>query len=707
MAPRFFFLFIVVSPFAAGCSSGDPSPSNTAPSLLEPRGDVSDASARGGVDSDDRAAAAALTEPPAELLALFEQMDEFGRDRVKDARFVTATFVNPDAPDKEFSQQGWLVAEDDETITLLQDDLIPWIYDRRKRTTIPISSWGPAVWQFKSVVDGDFATICRLMSQPRIEREFFRTLFDAGPSHRLLVAHAAWKKGQTDVAAKILGVDPQFAVDKATHRKSVLDDLAWLHFVRGVNLLMFADRTEVLPHLRLVPRLSPESDFGTDVQDLISRIERLIADGEKGDVVEIDESGLDEAGKAKFFISQLRDVQYRQMGQPGGISPSIAYDGNQEEENPPTNKLARLGMPGIPALIEALGDDTPTRSIVFPRDFMHERHVLRVSDLAAAVLRALSAGYFKTSYQVITPRRHTAVYFSQAAPDVRYGAIQSIQRWYEKNKDLSKDDRMLGLFTDGDEEDWIKAGRYFLAKNDKRAVAPLLANIRKGGWRRKADLCELVAEFGDPAVRPVLHEVLKDAKDESERMSAAIGLWELGDARGVPVAIEYVLANDQPLSRWGDPIWLLIKSHTSEGIDALQSVLAHSPIERAREIMLLVEGAITDGGSRSRSPIGCVEICPLLVAAMRRTEPTGGSINGVNQRFKDRAAKTLAVMRQGLDDPEESGYVHLDPLLFNETEPDEKKRDAQIEALSKWYEENKDKLIWDSKFRKLIEKSTE
>lgn len=648
----------------------------------------------------------ARTVPPElsmELLAVFKQLDEFGRDRVKDAKFVKATFAHPDSPDKEFSEDGWLVAENDEAITLLRDDLIPWTYYRKKSTTIP-ATW-PSKLQLKSVIEIDFASLCMAMCKPEKEREFFRELLAPGPSQRLLVAHAAWKRGQIDIATKVIAAQPQFARDKAAYRNSVMDDLAWLHFLRGVNLLMFADRKQVLPHLRLASRLSPQSDFGTDVNDLASRIERLIADGEKGEVTETDESGLDGAGKAKLYISQLHEVHYLQMGQPAGIAPSIAYNGDQEVEDPPTNKLARLGMVGIPALIDALEDDTPTRSITYPRDYLHERHVLRVSDLAAAVLHALSAGYFETSYQVVKARRHTAVAFSQAEPEVRRAAVQNMRRWYEKNKDLSKDDRMVRLFTDGDADNWITAGRYFLDKNDKRAVAPLLANIREGICRRKADLCELVAEFGDPVAKPVLLEVLNDAENESDRMSAAIGLWELGDASGIPVAIEYVLAEKQPLAHWDVPIWLLIKSRTTEGIDALQTVVASGPIERASEVLFLIEGAITGDsfGSRS-SPVGCVEICPLLVAAMQRRELTGNSINGIEKRFKDSAAKTLAVMRQGLDDPEESAYVFLDTQLFNESEPDEAKRDVQIEELKKWYEENKGKLVWDSKARKLLVK---
>ena len=42
--------------------------------------------------------------------------------------------------------------------------------------------------------------------------------------------------------------------------------------------------------------------------------------------------------------------------------------------------------------------------------------------------------------------------------------------------------------------------------------------------------------------------------------------------------------------------------------------------------------------------------------------------------------------------------------LFNELEPDEGKRDAQIKALNNWYEKNKSKLSWDSTKGKMVVK---
>jgi hypothetical protein len=122
----------------------------------------------------------------------------------------------------------------------------------------------------------------------------------------------------------------------------------------------------------------------------------------------------------------------------------------------------------------------------------------------------------------------------------------------------------------------------------------------------------------------------------------------------------------------------------------------------AAEVLGFIGVAITgDLWGKKRPPAACVEICPLLVAAMKRDELTGGSINDVKIRFKDSAAKSLALMRQGWDARSGGRFAQVDPKLFNELEPDEVKRNEQIDALTKWYEDNRDNLVWDSKARKL------
>ncbi len=264
---------------------------------------------------------------------------------------------------------------------------------------------------------------------------------------------------------------------------------------------------------------------------------------------------------------------------------------------------------------------------------------------------------------------------------------------------------MLSFFSSREPKDWLTAGEYFLKKKDKRAVTPLLEKIPSARHFNKGDLCELVAKFGDPKAKPVILEVLQTADEASDRLNAAIALWELGDDSGIPVVIDYVKAKEQPYGSWDDPIWFLMRSHTKDGLEALKSIVVDGKRERAGEVLGYIQVAITgDLWGKKREPAACVEICPLLIAAMDREEYTGGSINDIKIRFKDSAAKSLAMMRQGWNERFGGRFVEIDPKLFNGLEPDERNRDDQIAALVKWYDENKDKLVWDSKARRLTVK---
>ena len=53
-----------------------------------------------------------------------------------------------------------------------------------------------------------------------------------GPSYRARVAHAAWKKGMTQYCNALVAPDQK---DKSfqKYRQAVLEDLAWLHYLRG------------------------------------------------------------------------------------------------------------------------------------------------------------------------------------------------------------------------------------------------------------------------------------------------------------------------------------------------------------------------------------------------------------------------------------------------------------------------------------------
>ncbi len=116
--------------------------------------------------------------------------------------------------------------------------------------------------------DADFEAFSKELARPlpasgdgEFSRESAaRHLYGPGPSYRFLVAQAAWSRGLLRRSLDILEAEPAYKQGFQKYRDSVLEDLAWLHFLRGVNLLMYADRKEVLTQLRLSLELAPASE---------------------------------------------------------------------------------------------------------------------------------------------------------------------------------------------------------------------------------------------------------------------------------------------------------------------------------------------------------------------------------------------------------------------------------------------------------------
>jgi hypothetical protein len=344
-------------------------------------------------------------------------------------------------------------------------------------------------------------------------------------------------------------------------------------------------------------------------------------------------------------------------------------------------------------LIDALGDQTPTRTVYHWRDFYHARQVWRVSDFAWVILREITKQNFGD-------RPVTGFTFSEMPREEQQRVIAEIKRWYVKNKDQTPDERMLAFFSGPDPKDWTTAGLYFLRKRDTRAVAPLLQKIPKARGFVQGDLCELVAKFKDQSAKPVIQTVLATAHESSDRMHAAIALWELGDNSGVPLAVQYLKLEDQPYGNWEEPIWFLMRTRTAEALTALRATVIDAPPRRAAEIVETIERSITgELWGKQREPAGCIEICPVLIAAMDRAEPSGMVVNDNSLRLKDVAARAFATMRQG---QKESHVGRLNSELFDQLEPDTHKRDAQIEALKQWYREHKDRLQWNSSSQQLF-----
>ncbi len=650
---------------------------------------------------------------PETLQKALDRLDEFGLDKLASAPYVKLTLQESQGlgPSRTFTRNGWQLAADKDTLTVLEEGVQPQVYNLKGFTVVP-ESWNPDVVELKAIATEDFEEVCKkLANTPRpTPEELLHTnlLHSPGPSYRFLVAYAAWKKGMTTYCESLVTHDRGYEGDMDAFVGAAYDDLSWIQFLRGVNLLMYADRRKAVDSLRLASRLSPEGDYAAQAQDLVKRLTALVEAPAAPQKVEPAAPG----DKAKLYIAQLKDLHCIQMSQPGDIEPYIGILVTESTPPPerwdkvlggpippqlPTTKLKAMGFDAVPALVDALGDDTPTRTVYHWRDFHHSRTVWRVSDFAYRLLREITKR--DLGYQ-----NSTGFTFSYMKPEEKEAVRAEVRQWYTGVRNMSEDDRMFTLFKSNKLDDWMTAGKYFAAKGDKQAVKPLLEKLPLTREYRQGDLCELIARFGDRSAIAPIRKVLDDAPVRMDRLGAAIALWDLGDDAGVPVAIRCLIpeGRDPDIE---EPVWFLMRTRRPDAIRALQDLVVNGGAERAGNAILAIDRSITgDLFSRRRQPAGCVEICPVLIAGMEVTDKAGAMYNDVRVRVKDLAAQAFAALRAGPgapgDPPSWMGFSGNN-TFFNILEPDEAKRDAQIAALKKWYEDNKDRLTWDDVHHRL------
>lgn len=652
-----------------------------------------------------RTAFSADATPSSGLLKLFQRLDDLSHLKAERLTLVEFTISVAGRPERRRSEKAWVVQQDDNSISVIKNDLLPWTYSKTTSTMVP-SSWKPTVEKFEAAKEIDLPGFLKEWSipeKPDDESRLRRRLSErSGPSYRLLLAYMAWKHGFPQYCQPIIEAasdTPEFKSDFDKYQENVLTDLAWLHYWRAVNLLMFADRREVLPHLKLASALSPESEYAAQAKDLLAHLEKMIAIApEASKQLPSGQSTTDEQ-RAQFYVSQLRDLNCPQFAQPGFINPYMMMVDGQPDENPPTVHLKAMGMKAVPFLIAALDDDTPTRTVYHWRDFAHSRLVWRVSDFAWHVLRDITKKEF--GYQRV-------IGFTLGAmnPSQKESAIADIKKWYAENKDRSEDDQMFSFFASKESDDWLTAGEHFLKLKNNRAVEPLVTLIPTADSFAKGDLCELLGKFRDQRAATVLKSVMVSAPEHSDRLGAAIGLWYMGDQSGIPIVIDYIKATDQPYGSWDEPIWFLMTTRSKKGIDALQSVILDGPVDRASEVLGFITQAISgDLHSERRDPAGCVEIAAALFAAMSRSDETGGTYNDAEVRIKDQAAVAFVLLRDGTDDPFPGNYPSIDSKQFDISATMASDRDRQIETLKQWYTQNKDRLIWDVAKKRLAVRS--
>lgn len=166
----------------------------------------------------------------------------------------------------------------------------------------------------------------------------------------------------------------------------------------------------------------PDNRYDEQLKSLIGPLEREAAKPRPTFLDKAPEQRTQEE-TIQYWIYELRDLAGHQCSSPGypelfswnGIRPTAA------------DQLVALGPPAIPYLIEALEDDTPTRTIAFQRFFYPIHFILRRQDVAMKCLERIVGCQFYNEAS-------TAIHLYSDTPERRASAIANVKAWWKKSK---------------------------------------------------------------------------------------------------------------------------------------------------------------------------------------------------------------------------------------------------------------------------------
>lgn len=218
--------------------------------------------------------------------------------------------------------------------------------------------------------------------------------------------------------------------------------------------------------------------------------------------------------RVKKLIAGLNEITPRQMGQPGGVSPT---------EDPIAAALVDEGTKAVPALLDCMEHDRRlTRAVSFGRDFFPYRNLITVRSAAVSI--------FQDIYQAYEFRD------DRGTPT----NVATLRAFYEKNKDASPMEVVYNRLKDdsGSPMIWTEAAH--------RLVEP--ASMRRtGGWStipkagEKGIKGEVLRTRRNPSVTDLLIKRIQEAASNTNpssfgdsnavEMTIALARWDLEAAK--------------------------------------------------------------------------------------------------------------------------------------------------------------------------------
>ncbi len=338
------------------------------------------------------------------------------------------------------------------------------------------------------------------------------------------------------------------------------------------------ERPAQLEAFRAILRRFPASADEAEVRELAETLERMIR--------EADERAKTAKPPEQMSADErIADLVFRLRDQTGGASamggPGMITDG-------PYKDLVALGRLAVPALLEALVDESLTRRGGVGRGGGHP-YVQRVGDLAFEAIEEIAGRSFPVPADTTLPKSDRKAYRTA----VRDAARPAVTAWLAAADAGREADDFVRAVEAGD---WYasRAARTLLARDPQRLPGAVARGIEAAtDLRCRGELIELLAKHPGDVGRDVLRQQATEGHPWV-RLPAALGLAEMGD----PAAADALHALWRERRDGGGPaVWTPSRSAGRDREDELRSIVrALVAMRRADAVKAL------DTSTRPKSP---------------------------------------------------------------------------------------------------------
>lgn len=559
---------------------------------------------------------------------------------------------------------GWVLHETPDNVTLLETNLCVNTYPRKvelpKQVEELKAALGKGVLEPGEIRVVDFPSFCRRLLETGPKDNFgdFEHFSRGGLAHEIEPALYAFWALQIDEAQVALSL-----VESSNRalKKDEENPISFEERLAGAlrsNLrwqaIMAAHegeaRASLVKRWKTIDKLATD-DAKKESEEMIARYEAMVKeDGEWKEPAQ---------ATVEAWIYRLRDLNARQMGQPGDCYVLGPWSGVPEDAVNPADELYKIGWDAIPLIIEHLDDARTTRCLRYWRNFAPDSYyLLRVGDCCHQIFQAITG---------VEIYRIPSTSGSLMRDGQSQTAKERAQQWWKENREGGAE----GFFLKSLESDRAGfAAAKLLELDAKKHLPRLLEAARRGAADRKAGVFLVLSDRLGPEHRELIESFVESEHWEVSAVAARL-LWRhvKSDAGALKLIgrVEGSAGNDR--TSW----------HYDHAMEVLSGIRTDAVVEGYARLLRSQSKAIRKSAIDRASHMPERKIADGLVEILSDTDPTGWS-SYYPIRFCDAAAEALARM-----------------VRPNETlnlEKDESKRDGQIAELKAWYVKSREALDW-------------